>query len=63
VVFFTTGVHQDYHQLTDEPQFINFNKMARIDTFIANVALVVANDDHRMVVDKPKPDPTAPCKQ
>jgi len=63
VVFFTTGVHQDYHQVTDEPQFVNYNKMARIDTFIANVALVVANDDHRMVVDKPKPDPTAPCKQ
>ena len=63
VVFFTTGVHQDYHQLTDEPQFIDYNKMARIDTFIANVALAVANDDHRMVVDKPKPDPKAPCKQ
>ena len=63
VVFFTTGVHQDYHQLTDEPQFINYDKMARIDTFIANVALAVANDDQRMVVDKPKPDPKAPCKQ
>ncbi len=63
VVFFTTGVHQDYHQLTDEPQFINYDKMAKIATFVANVALAVANDDHRLVVDKPKPDPTAPCKQ
>jgi hypothetical protein len=63
VVFFTTGVHQDYHQITDEPQFVNYNKLARIDTFIANVALAVANDDHRLVVDKPKPDPAAPCKQ
>jgi hypothetical protein len=63
VVFFTTGVHQDYHQITDEPQFINYTKMAKIATFVANVALVVANDDHRLVVDKPKPDPTAPCKQ
>jgi hypothetical protein len=63
VVFFTTGVHQDYHQITDEPQFINYTKMAKIATFVANIALVVANDDHRLVVDKPKPDPTAPCKQ
>lgn len=63
VVFFTTGVHQDYHQVTDEPQFINYTKMAKIATFVANVALVVANDDHRLVVDKTKPDPTAPCKQ
>lgn len=63
VVFFTTGVHQDYHQVTDEAQFINYTKMAKIATFVANVALAVANDDHRLVVDKPKPDPTAPCKQ
>jgi Zn-dependent M28 family amino/carboxypeptidase len=63
VVFFTTGVHQDYHQLTDEVQYIQFDKMARIATFVANVALQVADFDHRMVVDKPKPDPTAPCKQ
>jgi hypothetical protein len=63
VVFFTTGVHQDYHQITDEAQFINYTKMAKIATFVANIALVVANDDHRLVVDKPKPDPTAACKQ
>ena len=53
----------DYHQLTDEPQYIDYDKMARIATFVANVALAVADLDHRMVVDKPKPDPTAPCKQ
>lgn len=63
VVFFTTGVHQDYHQVTDEPQFINYTKMAKIATFVANVAVVVANDPNRLVVDKPKPDPKAPCKQ
>jgi hypothetical protein len=63
VVFFTTGVHQDYHQITDEPQYVNYTKMAKIATFVANIALAVANDDHRLVVDKPKPDPTAACKQ
>ncbi len=63
VVFFTTGVHRDYHQVTDEVQYIDFTKMARISTFVANVALAVANSDHRMVVDKPKPDPEGQCKQ
>lgn len=63
VTFFTTGVHQDYHQLTDEIQFIDFNKMARISTFIADVALAVANGDQRPVVDGAKPDPQGVCKQ
>jgi Zn-dependent M28 family amino/carboxypeptidase len=63
VVFFTTGVHQDYHESTDEVEYIDFPKMARIATFVANVALNVANADHRLVVDKPKPDPQGQCKQ
>jgi hypothetical protein len=63
VVFFTTGVHQDYHEITDEVQFINFGKMARISTFVAHVALQVANADHRMIVDQPKPDPNGQCQQ
>ena len=63
VVFFTTGVHQDYHESTDEVEYIDFPKMARIATFVANVALNVANTDHRLVVDKPKPDPQGQCKQ
>ena len=30
IVFFTTGLHQDYHQVTDEVQYIDFTHMARI---------------------------------
>jgi len=63
VVFFTTGVHRDYHESTDEVEYINFPKMARIATFVSTVALGVANADHRPVVDKPKPDPNGQCRQ
>ena len=63
IVFFTTGLHQDYHQLTDEPQYIDYAHMARVDHLVYDVAWKVANLDHRLVVDKPKPDPKAPCKQ
>ena len=28
VVFFTTGLHGDYHQVTDEPQYIDYAHMA-----------------------------------
>jgi Zn-dependent M28 family amino/carboxypeptidase len=63
IVFFTTGSHRDYHQVTDEPQYIEYTKLTNVTQFIADVGLRVANLDHRLVVDKPKPDPQAPCRQ
>ncbi|MFL5494564.1 MAG: hypothetical protein ACJ8DC_09310 [Gemmatimonadales bacterium] len=43
-----TGGHRDYHPVT---------------SFLADLADRVASLDHRIVVDKPKPDPEAPCHQ
>ncbi|HET7584204.1 MAG TPA: M28 family peptidase [Gemmatimonadaceae bacterium] len=63
IVFFTTGLHADYHQVTDEPQYIDYEHMARVANFVRDVALTVANLDHRPVVDKPKPDPNGQCVQ
>ena len=64
VAFFTTGLHKDYHQVTDEPQYIDYPHMAAVGQLVYDVALGVANADHRMVVDKPKPSsPNAACKQ
>jgi Zn-dependent M28 family amino/carboxypeptidase len=63
IAFFTTGSHPDYHQLTDEPQYIDYDKMTRVTRFIGDVVLTVADLDHRVVVDKPKPDPYGVCKQ
>jgi hypothetical protein len=63
ITFFTTGGHSDYHQLTDEPQYIDYDKMQRVATLVFLSAERVANLDHRVVVDKPKPNPMAPCQQ
>jgi hypothetical protein len=63
IVFFSTGSHQDYHMVTDESQYIDYEKMARISRFVYELAGTIANLDHRLVVDKPKPDPNAPCRQ
>ena len=63
ITFFTTGGHSDYHQLTDEPQYINYPHLASVASFVADVASSVANLDHRVVVDKPKPDPHGQCTQ
>ncbi len=63
IVFFTTGGHSDYHQVTDEPEYIDYDHMARVDNLVYDVAQRVANLDHRVVVDQPKPDPRGTCRQ
>jgi len=63
VVFLFTGLHGDYHQVTDEPQYIDYPRYASITQFVHDVAVEVANRAARPVVDKPKPDPTAACVQ
>lgn len=63
IVFMSTGGHVDYHQLTDEPQYISYPHLARVASFLADVAKTVANLDNRPVVDKPKPDPEGNCVQ
>lgn len=57
------GAHLDYHQVTDEPQYINYPGLARVALLVQRTALRLVNLDHRIVVDKPLPDPNAPCRQ
>jgi hypothetical protein len=63
IVFFSTGDHIDYHQVTDEPQYIDYPHMAAVGQLVFDIANAVANLDHRPVVDKPKPDPNGTCRQ
>ena len=63
IVFFTTGGHLDYHQVTDEPQYLNYDQLRRVTQLIHDVAAKVANLAQRPVVDKPKPDPKGACRQ
>jgi hypothetical protein len=63
ITFFSTGGHRDYHQVTDEPQYIDYAQMARVATLVHDVAARVASLNHRVVVDHPKPDPKGQCVQ
>ncbi|HXV17572.1 MAG TPA: M20/M25/M40 family metallo-hydrolase [Gemmatimonadaceae bacterium] len=63
ITFFTTGLHPDYHQVTDEPQYIDYEHMSRVADFVKDIAIRVANLDHRPKVDKPAGDPNAACVQ
>ena len=62
IAFFTTGLHGDYHQVTDEPEYIDYDHMARVGQLVFDVAMEVADLDHRVKVDGPVPaDPHARC--
>ena len=63
IIFFTTGGHADYHQVTDEPQYVDYEHMARVAQYVAALATRLGNLDHRPVVDKEKPDPQGQCVQ
>ena len=46
VIFFTTGLHPDYHANTDEVSKIEFDKLARVVQFVYETGARVANLDH-----------------
>jgi hypothetical protein len=47
IIFFTTGLHRDYHYVTDEVDKIEFPKMARVAALVYGTAARVANLDHQ----------------
>ena len=55
VIFFTTGLHRDYHALTDETSKIEFEKMARVAEVVYETGWRVANLDHLPVRDNQGP--------
>jgi Zn-dependent M28 family amino/carboxypeptidase len=63
VTFFTTGGHSAYHQLTDEPQYIDYPHMQRVSRLVADIATALGNGASRPKVDGTKMDPRGSCKQ
>ena len=55
IIFFTTGLHPDYHANTDEVSKIEFDKMTRITQLIYETGLRVANLDHAPIRDHQGP--------
>lgn len=48
VLFFTTGLHEDYHKVSDEAAKIDFEKMARISTLLVDLGTTIANRATRL---------------
>lgn len=51
IAFFFTGLHHDYHRVTDEPQYIDYVKLERIARFVHEVALELADRERRPALD------------
>ena len=55
IIFFTTGLHADYHANTDEVSKIEFDKLARITQLVYETGLRVATLDHAPARDNKGP--------
>jgi len=51
IIFFFSGLHPDYHQVTDTVEKIDFDKMARIGQLVYEIGRRVANQDRAPVKD------------
>ncbi|MEP7085823.1 MAG: M28 family peptidase [Gemmatimonadota bacterium] len=61
---FSRGDHPDYHEVTDEPQYIDYDSMARVAGLVRDLAFTLANLDHRVAIDHARQkDPHAACVQ
>ena len=61
VTFFTSGLHADYHEVSDEVERIDFDKLARAARLIGDVAVEMAGRPARPVLDQPVPPLGTPC--
>jgi Zn-dependent M28 family amino/carboxypeptidase len=46
IIFYTTGLHKDYHYVTDEVSKIDFPKLAHITQLVYATGTRLANLDH-----------------
>lgn len=63
VTFFHTGLHLDYHQVTDEPQYIDYVKLQAVTELVKDVAVRLGDRDRRPRLNGPRPSPTEACRQ
>ena len=63
-VAMSRGEHLDYHQVTDEAQYISYPDLERVSRMVYDAAMLIGNAATRPKLDAPKQtDPNAPCRQ
>ena len=56
IAFFFTGLHGDYHQRSDEPEYIDYPHYAKIANYIRDIVVEVGNGP------RPRLNGTKPAK-
>ncbi len=56
VTYFSLGYAEDYHQQTDEPQYIDYDHAARVGRFIHDIMMAVADRRDRLAKTGPDQD-------
>ena len=51
IAFFFTGLHMDYHQPSDTPDKIHYEKLLRVSRYVYDLAFELANQEGRPEVD------------
>ncbi len=55
VAYFSTGYSEDYHQQTDEPEYADYDHMAKIGNFLHQVMTAIADRKNRPAITGPQP--------
>ena len=50
VAYFSTGYSEDYHQPTDEPQYADYDHMAKIGDFIHDITMAISARKNRPAI-------------
>jgi hypothetical protein len=61
-VYLTTGLHEDYHQPSDTPDRLDYDKIARAARLIGDLTLALADRPARLVIDQPVDEADAECR-
>ncbi len=60
--YFSLGYARDYHQATDEPQYIDYDHGARLGRFVHDIALTIANRPTKLaILPEDQQDKSAKC--
>jgi len=63
IVFLFTNLHEDYHEVTDEAQYIDYLHYARITRYVSDLVNKIANNSTPPRVDYSVPKFGTPCTQ
>jgi Zn-dependent M28 family amino/carboxypeptidase len=61
ITFFTSGLHPEYHKVSDEVELIDFEKLARVARLVSDVVMDVAALPTRPPLDQAVPPLGTPC--